>query len=268
MGKNSKSNVSILNNLIHIHQDLVNFGVMVQTESTDKFNKEHHIEAAVYDSFSLLNSYAIRTHKAILCLCNEGWTDITPILLRAIMECSINLLAIANYELPEYMAFKYLSHDLLKLIRDNYYSEKLREEGRRDLRKGLNNIENPAVHQRAEESIKREKLYTYWFQPEFKRVSEIIKKFGRQELKSELQNAYNTLSTSIHAASLGTVIFKDIPEKVNIEPCENPRRTRDAILASCKLLLDLFVIRNDYEDLKCDLVYQGIYDDLVIIKNE
>lgn len=43
MGKNSKSNVSIPNNLIHIHQDLVNFGVMVQTESTDKFDKEHHI---------------------------------------------------------------------------------------------------------------------------------------------------------------------------------------------------------------------------------
>jgi len=77
-----------------------------------------------------------------------------------------------------------------------------------------------------------------------------------------MKDVYKTYSSSVHAGLLGIVLFKDNPEDISIEPCNNPIRTNQAILTSCKLLLDFLNIRNDYEKLNCDLVYDSIFERL------
>ncbi len=264
MSKNDNNNVNIPNNLMKIHKDLVNFGVMIQEESLEKFEKKHHIYGAVIDSFYRINAYAITLHKAALCLCKEGWTHISPILLRSIMECSVNCLAIINYKQSEYMAFKYLFYDDITQSRDNYYTKSIREDSKNRIELGLNKLENKLAKQEARDFIRKGQFKTFWFQPEFNFITGIIEKYGSPELKY----AYKVLSLCVHAADLGTVLFKDDPKEITIEPGRNPQRTKEAILLSCKLILDLFIIRNDYESLKCDLVYQNIYDDLLVIKSD
>ena len=111
--------MTIPEDLIQLHDGLIEFGVKVQQKYSNEMEKKRHIEDHVYMAFYRLMSYGITLHRAILSLCQEGWTHITPILIRTLMDCSVNCLAIINNEPPEYMAFKYLYSSYIKVRNDN-----------------------------------------------------------------------------------------------------------------------------------------------------
>lgn len=124
-------------NLIQLHEDLIEFGSEVLMKSKAKFENEQHIESNVQTVFYKVNAYGIILHRAIKALCESGWTHVTPILLRTIMECSANCLAIVNNDLPEYMAFKYLYHEYVEVLRDSNSSDSLKSKNLSNIKTGL-----------------------------------------------------------------------------------------------------------------------------------
>lgn len=254
--------MTIPGDLIQLHEDLIEFGVKVQQKSSDKMEKRRHIEDHIYMAFYKLIAYGITLHRAILCLCQEGWSHITPILIRTLMDCSVNCLAIINNELPEYMAFKYLYSSYIKVRNDNNASKSIREKARIDLDTGIDHIKNQPVKKKAIEFIEKGKIGAYWFNPEEKSPGVIVEHYGGNELKFQ----YHSFSMSVHGSHLGIFLFKDNPDEIDINPCENPRSTRNAIIISCRHLLELINIRNEYEQLGFDLAYKTLQAKVLAFK--
>jgi len=256
--------MAIPEDLIELFDEMTEFGSKVQARSSSKISKEHHIEDNVYAVFYKVIAFAITLHKATKSLCEAGWTHITPILLRAILECTANCLAVIHNELPEYMAFKYLYHPYVKTSRDNRFSEDVRKKAECDIEQGIKNLKNPKAIEKAKQFVSEKRPKIFWFQPEEDGVSVIINKYGDSELKF----TYQTLSMSTHAGHFGLLLFKDNSDDIDINPCSNPDKTKGVILFSCRFLLELINIRNNYEGLGLDSDYSRLIKKIFSFKQE
>lgn len=258
----------VLDNLIQIHEDLIEFGSKIQKESVRKFEEREHIESNVHAVFHKVIAYAITLHRAVLLLCREGWTHITPILLRTILDCSANCLAIIHNQHPEYMAFKYFYYENIRILKDNNYPNKINKMNIIKIEKGLSDIRNIKAREKAEDFLrsilKKEKIGIFWFKPEEKSYSSIIRKYGNDKLKY----IYGILSMAIHGSHLGLFFFKDNPDDININPSENPKKTNIAVLTSCRLLLELLNIRIVYENLRFGDEYNSFVERILSFENE
>lgn len=254
--------MTISKDIIQLHDEIINLSSEVQAKSSAKINEEHHIEDNVYAVFYKVVAFATTLHRATKSLCESGWTHITPVLLRALLECTANCLAVINNELPEYMAFKYLYHPYVKTLRDNKFSEDIRKKAERYIEQGVNNLKNPRAIEKAKQFISEKRPKIFWFKPEEDGVSAIINKYGDSELKF----TYQSLSMSTHAGHFGLFFFKDDSDDIDINPCENPEKTKGAILFSCRYLLELIYIRNAYENLGFDSDYSKLIEKILAFK--
>ncbi len=227
-------------------------------------NKGNHIGANVYTVFYKGIANAITLHRALLTLCESGWTQVTAILLRTIMECSANCLAIINNQFPEYMAFKYIYHPWIQIIRDDNYPKNIRDKAKTDLDQGIENLKDEALKKKAIDYAFSEKLNIFWFKPEESGVSSIIKEYGSDELKF----VYGSLSMSAHAGHLGMNLFKDDSDDIGIDPSDNPKKNKLSLLLSCRLLLELLYIRNVAEKLGYDSKYHEFLDKILEFDKE
>lgn len=254
--------MTISKDIIQLHDEIINLSSEVQAKSSAKINEEHHIEDNVYAVFYKVVAFATTLHRATKSLCESGWTHITPVLLRALLECSANCLAVINNELPEYMAFKYLYHPYVKLAKDEKFQENIRKKAESDIEQGIRNLKNPKAVGKAKQFINERRLPTFWFQPEERGIRSIMRNYG----DSEIQFTYESLSMSSHAGHFGLFFFKDDSDDIDINPCENPEKTKGAILFSCRYLLELIYIRNAYESLGFDSEYSKLIEKILAFK--
>lgn len=256
--------MNIQKDIIKLHDDLVEYASKIQSTSASKFKSEKHIPQHVYTAFCRINAFGIILHRAVKTLCEEGWTQVSPLLLRTIMECSANCLAIIRNDFPEYMAFRYLYFEYVSRFRDKNTPASLKEKAKIDIAKGLESIEDSTAKEKAERFVSRDKLKTFWFQQKKETVSKIIELYGSAELREN----YGFLSMSVHAGHFGMFLFKDDPDDIDINPCENPRNTIAAILYSSRMLLELLMIRNTYEELGLDSEYERLYERIMSHRND
>jgi hypothetical protein len=256
--------MTIPENISKLHKDLIEFSSEMQAASAKKMENESRIGANVYAAFYKIIAYGVTLHRAILSLCEAGWTHISAILLRTILECSANCLAIVNNEFPEYMAFKYLYHPYLQIFRDDGYPDDKREKAKIDIEQGIKNLKDETIKRKATQYINLNKINVFWFNPEEKGVSTIINNYGDSELKF----TYGALSMSAHAGHLGMFLFKNNSDDIDINPTENPRKTKGALVASCRWLLELLRIRNVYEELGFDSEYKQFLERILATEKD
>ncbi len=250
--------------MIDIHRDLVKFYSEVQNSSKTKRENEHHMEDIVYVAIDKLMTDAVNIHQAILTLCDGGWAHIAPILLRTMMEYIANCLAIINNEFPEYMAFKYCCHSFFQILKDNAFPEYRRRNAKETIEQWINMLKDKEAKQKAVQYIKSGTPHIFWFKPDENGVSAIIDKY----IGGDLMFAYRGLSISTHAGYLGLSLFKDNPDDITIEPIVNLRKTKSTLYMSCRLLLKLLSIRNDYEKLGHDFECNKFHERMLALKNE
>ena len=78
----------------------------------------------------------IVTHRSIRSLCETGWTQVSPILIRTLLDVLASCYAIVSkYEDAEYMAFKFMCSYLIQAIRDADTSDELRKHDQEQLDK-------------------------------------------------------------------------------------------------------------------------------------
>jgi len=237
--------------IINLHNDLISFGSKIQEISSQKIVNEHHISERIYSVFFKITAYGITLHRSILTLCESGWTHITTVLLRSLIECSVNCLAIINNDFPNYMAFKYLYHPYIQIMKDNEYKQEDREKARLEIEKAIKDLNNTSLQDKANDYVNSNRLDNFWFKPDENGIGSIIKKYGGKEIRF----VYGTLSMPVHASHLGLFLFKDDSDDIDINPCENPKMSKSALIMSCRLLVELLNIRNSYERLGFDSEY-------------
>jgi hypothetical protein len=91
-----------------LHDVVIEYGVRIQAVAAAK--QEKTAEGPISHSALVnLHRIGIVTHRSIRCLCESGWTPVSPILIRTLLDVLASCYAIVSkYEDAEYLAFKFI----------------------------------------------------------------------------------------------------------------------------------------------------------------
>jgi len=195
--------------VVDFHEKASNFAFFVNHfifENIDKNNRYPVASGALLS----LSCDALSIHQSIRSLCEAGWAFSCSILLRSLMDCLLNVGVICSRKNEaEYMGFKYTHYFLKTALSDRSNSEELRNIYLKQKQEGLDKL-NQHNRQKAEEFF-RGKQQGYWYNPEYKNPSEILKKFT----SSDIQYLYNVYSGSAHGGFSGLKMLRDNPNDIH-----------------------------------------------------
>src|ERR1700733_15527944 len=108
----------IPSDLATLHDVMIEYAVRVQTLAAKKLEKSAEGPIS-HSALFTLHRIGIVTHRSIRSLCEDGWTQVSPILIRTLLDVLASSYAIVSkYEDSEYMAFKFMCSYLFQAIGD------------------------------------------------------------------------------------------------------------------------------------------------------
>jgi hypothetical protein len=229
-------------------------GYAVRTQAVAAAKQEKTADGPIsHSALFALHRIGIVTHRSIRSLCETGWTQVSPILIRTLLDVLASCYAIVSkYEDAEFMAFKFMCSYLIQAIRDPDTSDELRKHDQEQLEKMRQQLKGEDI-KRVDDFIANFKPLPYWFCPQFLSPGRIFK-----DLIPRLFDMYRQFSGSTHGSFIGSVLFSDSPDAPSIDPQENPARTRNAIVASSRLLLDISFARGQFDGIADPAEYREI----------
>jgi uncharacterized protein DUF5677 len=245
-----------------LHDEVIGHAVEIHHMATEKF-KETSAGPLSQAALFALHWRAIVIHRSVRTLCQTGWTPTTPILIRTLLDIIASSYAVAaKPENAEYMGFKFLGSYLAQSLADADTSDSLREINRTQLEALRQGLRGEDIA-RADQFVKEYVPQPYWFRPEFHSPGAILK-----TAKNDLFFIYRQFSGSAHGGFLGSSLFDDSPDMADINPQEHPRRTRAAVVASSRILLDISYLRAQFEGVADEKRYKQILRDRVLPQKE
>jgi hypothetical protein len=224
---------------------------------------------ASFDEKSPLSTYALANihYTAILChrgvrtLCEEGWTVLSSVLIRTMLDHIVNCIAITAVPArANFMAFKYFAPLPMKLATDSVMTATERKDAMELLKNFVGRL--PAKDQpEAEAFIKNYKPTAYWYSPEFQRPRDVLK-----QASVPLASMYSMFSGPAHGGFSLQVLFNDHSAVQDINPREYPQWSKRAIEASSRLLLEIGRARCVWDDLGHEEEYEQLQQRIVALK--
>lgn len=238
--------------LVKLHDVIIGYAVRIQAVAAAK--QEKSAEGPIsHSALFTLHRTGIVTHRSIRSLCETGWTPVSPILIRTLLDVLASCYAIVSkHEAAEFMAFKFVCSDLIQAVRDPDTPDELRKHDQEQLDKMRQQLKGEDI-KRVDDFIANFKPQPYWFCPEFLSPGRIFK-----DLIPRFFYMYRQFSGSTHGSFIGSVLFTDSPDAPSIDPQENPARTRNAIVASSRLLLDISFARGQFDGIADHALYKEI----------
>lgn len=192
-------------------------------------------------------------HRAILCLCENGWAFASVALLRSMIDILINTAVIVERKSEaEFRGFKY-THNFLKVqLHKGALSRETRTVVSAQINAGIRQL--PLVdRKRAEHFMFRDRLRNYWYCPEFIRPTDVLDKLASPGIRF----LYDTYSGGSHGGFMGLRLFKDDPDSVHPNPRADARSQCRAMVGSTRIMLDTMNMRDHFEN---DGAYHAAYE--------
>jgi len=236
--------------LAGIHDDVIQFASAIQNTIV----AHGGCKTMASEALNILNYNAILGHRGVRSLCEEGWTPLTPILNRTLLDVFANCVAVLNVPAnADYMGFKYISEFHRKWLTDPGITDPERTAVNAELDMFVGRL--PAADQVRAREVIREGPKAYWFQPEYKTPADLLRLSPHN-----IYAVYKLFSGPTHGG-LGTkLLFNDDPHAENIDPREHPKNTPRAITASSRLLLEVCYVRDQWDN---HGVGKDVYNQLV-----
>jgi len=223
------------------HDEAIEIAVEAQDASTTKFAQEGN--DLVRDAYFVLSHDAIRVHRAIGCLVDNGWSGPGAALARTLIDLSVSAIAIAESRNRRMAAFKYLYGGFRRHARDQGLPSSDRRRMFDQIRKRLDQL--PEALRPEAVAVVKERDRSYWFAPEWRSPSAVIE----QHADAELNWSYLQMSAVAHGGFLGMRLFRDSPDAMNLNPDPIGPRAMSLDMMSSRWLVEIVRIRDAVERL-------------------
>ena len=183
-------------------------------------------------------------HRAVLTLCEDGWAFAAVPLLRTMIDFLMSAAVITEHKPEaEYRGFKYTHFFLKAQLKETHLSAEARVALRSQLKNSIAQL--PAgQRQKARDFIFRERLWSYWYCPEFRRPAEVLDRL----LSEEIRFVYDTFSGGSHGGYLGLSVLKDEPDLKHPNQRADTRSQNLALAGSTRILLETMNIHDRFEN--------------------
>lgn len=274
-GKGNKGflflNPKTVKKYLDLHNNALKFATWVNKKSDQEYEPpalKCEENVLVRGCLYKIGEWAVTLHRAILSLCEAGWASATPILLRGMLDCLVNTIAILNpAHNSEYMAFKFYSLEYLNVMIEekegSVFDFSKSQVDNIISRMGSPNQKRAKGY--VQEFLKRTERKGWWFKPEYTSTKEILQLCNKQY---NMYFVFQIFSAVAHSTFFGFGLFKDKPDKADINPRFDPKSTKNALMFSSRLLCEVTNLRNEFEELKCDLIYKSLIKELVSLKSD
>jgi len=220
----------------------IELAVLAQSISRAKY--ESSPNDIVRDALFVLAHDAICVHRAIAQLVLSGWSSPAAPLVRTLLDLTVSMLAILNGASPPLGAFKYLYSNFRRFGRDMERSPADRARIRKQVRERIGQL--PVTQRHDALKAYAEKDRAYWFAPEWSSPSAVIEQFGAPGMAE----FYRQFSAAAHGGFFGLRLFRDDPDRIDINPRLPPgKHALSVIFISAKLVVELTRGRDSYERL-------------------
>lgn len=234
-----------------LHNEVINFAVNTALKAAKNYAQGGSSPLAS-KALQRIHRTTIATHRSIRSLCESGWTPVTPVLLRTMLDLTVSVIAVGKEPADaELMGFRYMAHGMIEGMVDKD-AQPEHQAGNALQIAILKDCLSPRDESRARATIAayEVKVPPYWYHPEVPNPGSAI--FQRMP---HLFDLWKLFCGSTHGSDIGSVIFADEPDNVGIGPEEHPFKTRIAIVASSRLLLNLSHGRAQCEGVSDDAEY-------------
>lgn len=248
--------------LERLHDAAIDYAVEINSSAAT--NRENSLDHPLsHGALFSLHWRAIVIHRAIRVLCVTGWTPVVPILIRTLLDIAASCYAIvATPENSEFMGFKYTASFLIQALKDGDLPPETLKNDQEQLDKLRDQAKGTDVV-RVEQFIKEYKPQRFWYRPEYDGPSAILK-----TASTDLLYVYKIFSGAVHGGFLGSVVFDDTPDMADINAHDHPRRSRNAIVISSRLLLEISYLRDKFEGTSLENRYKQIMKELYMPQKE
>lgn len=207
-------------------------------------------------ALSALSADLFGMHRATLSLCGDGWAFTAVVVLRSMIDLLMSAAVITETEPEaEYRGFKYVYFFFKAQLMDPGLSIEERVTVRRQIDEGIEQLP-PAHQQSARDFMFRQRLYGYWFCPEFRRPTDVLDRLSNPDIRA----LYDTFSGGSHGGYLGLRVLKDEPNRVHPNPRADPRSQHLALVISTRFLIEAMNVRDSFEN---GGAHRRTYDDLM-----
>lgn len=146
-----------------IHSDAIEFASDIQ----NRIAASGGCKNIASEALNVLAFNSILTHRSVRTLCEEGWTPVTAVLNRTLMDLFANCVAVANTPADaDYMGFKYLTHFFRKWLTDPHLTGPERTHVTQIIDELVSRL-RPTDQTRARLLLGEPEPTVYWYQPEF-----------------------------------------------------------------------------------------------------
>ncbi len=247
--------------LLLFHKNVVAFSEFLQQAAEKKYNSAK-MRPISHGATFRIHSWAIVLHKAIRDNCLIGWAQVSGVLLRALLDCFINIGLIGEKD-HDLRAFSFFYHYELSRLRDTSIRKDERDRTRTEIQPGLDRLEKDD-QTRILDLISAGKLGgAYWYSHEFRSPADVLKRITTEP---DIRTAYNYLSGASHGGHVSSNLFLDEPDNYPIEPLKNPKSAALAIAYSSRFLLEICRVRVHHEIPELQDVVEGLVKEILGLK--
>ncbi len=242
--------------IIAFHDKITGFAIDINQAIANKYINGHP-SPVTNTALWIITADITSLHKALFDLCVDGWSMVTGIVLRSMLEMFISLLVITkNINDSDIYSFKYMHNFHKKLLKNPNSSKIMRDSAQKKIDEYLGKL-NRDTRKKAECFLK-DKFKYYWYLPEYKGPKDILTKMGYDNL---IPN-YELFSGAAHGGLLGLALLKGQADQVHPNPRADKHSQDVALSFSNRITLDSLAIRGKFEGLDIDDIYTFIFTEL------
>jgi len=135
----------------------------------------------------------------------------------------------------EYRGFKYTHIFLKDNLNNPVFTKEQRSEIREQISTGIKQLPEES-REKAQQFMFKERMYPYWFSPEFARPSDVVE----QLCSADVAKLYRLFSGGSHGGYIGLRLLKDQPDEVHPNPRADKRSQEMALAGSIRFTFETF----------------------------